>query len=507
MQNMKYADVMTRPDYDELENSIVDSLSEVSIASNVQLNNHTQEIVNKTISEVVSIYLWSTSGDLFSKPNVNRTIVSAPQMHHHHHHGQHHMKNLKKPTKSFTTEIEIEKPSSQQQQQTKVAWESFDSTNIKQTSGNTNTINLSYGERRNLTENIHKKDDKGFASTTTTAANTNNKIAIPYLDLSYLSEKQNGSGGGKFIDENSIMPKADEHGITTAAAAKKGLPRQKSHEGNMFSVTNKSMEQKPIESKSRIIETNITVKSRNEFQAQTSIKYEIDLLLKELKLARNIDTSEYYNTDSELKLGRPEQEKLMAMAINLKDLLTRLLDKRKLAKRNINVDKMTREEISAEKIDTQKELLSFEERHGRPQTKLEKDLMRPLYDHYRKVKRILSKNTSGISQDSQTGNEDNMIGDDDEVMYANLKDHKHFVNLHSLNLMELNKEKDMALLEKSKLKDTIKKYESEFTKATGRALSKEDREYHKDDFEKYKFLKAKLKLIDALIEKYEINKK
>lgn len=27
---------------------------------------------------------------------------------------------------------------------------------------------------------------------------------------------------------------------------------------------------------------------------------------------------------------------------------------------------MTREEISAEKIDTQKELLSFEERHGRP---------------------------------------------------------------------------------------------------------------------------------------------
>jgi hypothetical protein len=84
--------------------------------------------------------------------------------------------------------------------------------------------------------------------------------------------------------------------------------------------------------------------------------------------------------------------------------------------------------------------------------------MRPLYDHYRKVKRILSKNTSGvrffyffnkpklyydyykpfvflkISQDSQTGNEDNMIGDDDEVMYANLKDHKHFVNLHSLNL-------------------------------------------------------------------------
>lgn len=83
------------------------------------------------------------------------------------------------------------------------------------------------------------------------------------------------------------------------------------------------------------------------------------------------------------------------------------------------MQKMTREEIQSEKVDTQKELLAFEEKHGRPvgfnrkmpnilksllklvkmlnllkQTKLEKDLMRPLYDHYRKVKRILSKNSS-----------------------------------------------------------------------------------------------------------------
>lgn len=70
----------------------------------------------------------------------------------------------------------------------------------------------------------------------------------------------------------------------------------------------------------------------------------IDSILNQIKssiyklLKSYLETSEYYNTDSELKLGRPEQEKLMAMAINLKDLLTRLLDKRKLAKRNINVE-------------------------------------------------------------------------------------------------------------------------------------------------------------------------
>ena len=51
---------------------------------------------------------------------------------------------------------------------------------------------------------------------------------------------------------------------------------------------------------------------------------------------------------------------------------------------------------------------------------------------------------------------------------------------------ELNKEKEISLVEKTKLKDLIKKYETDFIKATGRQLSKEDREYHKEDFERYK---------------------
>ena len=68
---------------------------------------------------------------------------------------------------------------------------------------------------------------------------------------------------------------------------------------------------------------------------------------------------------------------------------------------------------------------------------------------------------------------------------------------------ELLREKDQSLLEKAKLKELIKKYEYEFIKSTGRKLTKDDREYHKDDFEKYKIVKAKLKLIDVLIEKLE----
>jgi len=72
---------------------------------------------------------------------------------------------------------------------------------------------------------------------------------------------------------------------------------------------------------------------------------------------------------------------------------------------------------------------------------------------------------------------------------------------------ELLKEKEAVFQEKTKLKDKIKNFELEFTKQTGRPLAKEDREYHKDDFERYKVLKAKIKLVEALQEKFESSKK
>ena len=52
--------------------------------------------------------------------------------------------------------------------------------------------------------------------------------------------------------------------------------------------------------------------------------------------------------------------------------------------------------------------------------------------------------------------------------------------------VELNKEKEMSLQEKARLKETIKKFESDFNKANNRSLNKEDREFHKEDFERYK---------------------
>ena len=46
---------------------------------------------------------------------------------------------------------------------------------------------------------------------------------------------------------------------------------------------------------------------------------------------------------------------------------------------------MTRDEIRAEKVAMQRELLKFEGMHGRPNTREEKELMRHIYDRYRLV--------------------------------------------------------------------------------------------------------------------------
>ena len=48
--------------------------------------------------------------------------------------------------------------------------------------------------------------------------------------------------------------------------------------------------------------------------------------------------NEYYDFDHDTRLSKTDSEKLNLMAFNLKDLLVRLLEKRKVAKRNMIVD-------------------------------------------------------------------------------------------------------------------------------------------------------------------------
>jgi hypothetical protein len=72
-------------------------------------------------------------------------------------------------------------------------------------------------------------------------------------------------------------------------------------------------------------------------------------------------------------------------------LLAKLKEKRVESGRPEELNSMSREQVFEEKVAVQKALLHFESVHGRPSTKSEKELMRPLYDRYRQIKRLLSK--------------------------------------------------------------------------------------------------------------------
>lgn len=71
-------------------------------------------------------------------------------------------------------------------------------------------------------------------------------------------------------------------------------------------------------------------------------------------------------------------------------LSKRLTEKRMIANRPEDLHLMTPKQIAAEKLALQKALLYFENLHGRPKEHQDRITMRPLYDRYRSVKRLLN---------------------------------------------------------------------------------------------------------------------
>jgi hypothetical protein len=361
---MKYSDT----NYDELENSIIDSLSEISIASNIPFNVQNQDIINRTISDVVSAYLWSNDYSALSTRNSfqqNFDLMSDPRS---------------------TTPLKSKPyPSKEQQQQQQHYF-----TNISSNKKTISAISPDENSDETIKQQSPKKHYKQQQQQQQSQQHGTNTQIVPSLDFSYLNSQENNSS--KTPVKQAIVVSTDDESVHSSVKKES----QKSVKLHQQHKQANSQEFAFNKDSSKIHITNdLTNKSRQSISC-LSVKNEIEFLLRELKLNKSLNTeiNEYYDQENESRLNKNDYEKINSMAFNLRELLARLLDKRKHTKRNINVEKMTREEIQSEKVDTQKELLSFEEKHGRPQTKLEKDLMRPLYDHYRKIKRLLAKSNS-----------------------------------------------------------------------------------------------------------------
>ncbi|KAH6945131.1 hypothetical protein HPB50_007408 [Hyalomma asiaticum] len=97
--------------------------------------------------------------------------------------------------------------------------------------------------------------------------------------------------------------------------------------------------------------------------------------------------------------GSAKPTQMMERALN--DTLLSLAEKRRAAQRPDSVDDMTREQVLEEKLALQKALLRFESVHGRPSRRADRNLMRPLYDRYRSVKRLVGRNPLAKGKDSE----------------------------------------------------------------------------------------------------------
>lgn len=232
-------------------------------------------------------------------------------------------------------------------------------------------------------------------------------------------------------------------------------------------------------------------------------------------------------------------------------LETRLREKRKGASRPNDLKLMNVDQLCDEKLAVQKALLQFESLHGRPTAKHAKEIMKPLYDHYRAIKKLLPSLQS-VPEDHPiefpAGMEDNtskesLVNSENDATVNNpldfiitqnvsllLKDTlQNVVNsndffeqqtnlspnapgppntwkrdIHKLSKSQLFEEVSRANVEKKRLRKVLRQFENEFSLVNGRKVQKEDRTPMESEYLEYKQVKAKLKLLDALMSKGEL---
>uniref|UniRef100_A0A672KD51 Family with sequence similarity 13 member A n=1 Tax=Sinocyclocheilus grahami TaxID=75366 RepID=A0A672KD51_SINGR len=238
----------------------------------------------------------------------------------------------------------------------------------------------------------------------------------------------------------------------------------------------------------------------------------------------------------------------------LEAVMDKLQEKRKEAGRPEDVKDMTREQIGAEKVALQKALLYYESIHGRPITKNERQVMKPLYDRYRLIKQILcrasaipvigspsSKRRGPLLQPiiegvpalffSDTKEEEDGSDDDNDTRTHMLglldqldEDTDGFIspvdefspsknttdmrlsNLHAATMQELVEQLQEAREEKKRIRKNLRDFEDQFFKQNGRNVQKEDRSPLAGEYNEYKHIKAKLRLLEVLISKRDSSK-
>ncbi|XP_030911027.1 protein FAM13B isoform X1 [Geospiza fortis] len=251
-----------------------------------------------------------------------------------------------------------------------------------------------------------------------------------------------------------------------------------------------------------------------------------------------------------------QKEKKPTKEATLELILKRLKEKRVERCLPEDIKKMTKDHLVEEKTSLQKSLLYYESQHGRPVTREERHIVKPLYDRYRLVKQMLTRasitpilgspstkrrgqmlqpiiegetahffeeikeeeeESDGLSTDlneilktaaqtqpvlSPVENSESDIEEGQEKLTRDLR----LSSTRAASMPELLEQLWKARAEKKKLRKTLREFEEEFYQQNGRNVQKEDRVPMLDEYREYKKIKAKLRLLEVLISKQDSSK-
>ena len=177
-------------------------------------------------------------------------------------------------------------------------------------------------------------------------------------------------------------------------------------------------------------------------------------------------------------------------------------EKRRQAGRPTDLSLMSRSQLMDEKLCIQKALLYFEETYGRPKTKEQKDTMRPIYDRYRKVKIALNKATSSSEWEKTANNNQGgtTMGDTWNITLGG-SSATSGMELIKLPPEQLHQKLEELLDVKKVLRKTLRDFEKSFLASSGRKVLKDDRGPRENEYNEYKKVKAKIRLIETLIKR------
>ncbi|XP_078520226.1 protein FAM13B [Lissotriton helveticus] len=217
---------------------------------------------------------------------------------------------------------------------------------------------------------------------------------------------------------------------------------------------------------------------------------------------------------------------------------------------------MTKDNLAEEKTSLQKSLLYYESLHGRPVTREERQVVKPLYDRYRLVKQMLTRasitpilgspstkrrgqmlqpiiegetahffeeikeeDEEGVSMSSESSDtvspavQTEFIQSQEVSESAEVGEYPQKTALdirlsssRASSMPELLEQLWKARAEKKKLRKTLREFEEEFFQQNGRNAQKEDRAQRLEDYREYKKIKAKLRLLEVLISKQDSSK-